>query len=210
MASRQGSMAGDDPVRVIPRSATGPPALASEAGTRSPGMVAERADPDGVSIFMNIGTTTEAVARALLEAPKPDRHQQSPMWRTSRPPAQFRGDRRGRDPAAGRWRVGETWRVEAVQGRLRDHRLGGGRSGRVAARLRFPAGGPGRPALIKNAPRAFVADHTSSMAAPVGIASLAELNGFFTDTPLPKSVIQLCADNDASSIRTVENSARGR
>ena len=60
-------------------------------------------------------------------------------------------------------------------------------------------------AIIKNARKSYlVADHTKfKMVAPVRIASLAELDGFFTDIPPPKSVIQLCADNDVF-IRTVE------
>jgi DeoR family glycerol-3-phosphate regulon repressor len=66
-------------------------------------------------------------------------------------------------------------------------------------------------AIIKNARKSFlVADHTKfKMAAPVRIASLADLDGFFTDVTPPKSVVQLCADNDVF-IRTVEHSARGR
>ena len=56
----------------------------------------------------------------------------------------------------------------------------------------------------------LVADHTKfKMVAPVRIASLAELDGFFTDIQPPKSVIQLCADNDVF-IRTVEAAARAR
>ena len=47
------------------------------------------------------------------------------------------------------------------------------------------------------------------MAAPVRIASLADLDGFFTDIAPPKSILQLCADNDVF-IRTVEHSGRGR
>jgi hypothetical protein len=47
------------------------------------------------------------------------------------------------------------------------------------------------------------------MAAPVRIASLAELYGFFTDVEPPTSVVQLCADNDVF-IRTVETSTWGR
>jgi hypothetical protein len=47
------------------------------------------------------------------------------------------------------------------------------------------------------------------MAAPVRIASLADLHGFFTDLAPPKSIVQLCADNDVF-IRTVEHGARGR
>ena len=47
------------------------------------------------------------------------------------------------------------------------------------------------------------------MAAPVRIASLAELDGFFTDVAPPKSVVRLCADNDVF-IRTVEAANRSR
>jgi DeoR family glycerol-3-phosphate regulon repressor len=66
-------------------------------------------------------------------------------------------------------------------------------------------------AIIKNARKSFlVADHTKfKMVAPVRIASLADLDAFFTDVAPPKSIVQLCADNDVF-IRTVENSARGR
>jgi DeoR family glycerol-3-phosphate regulon repressor len=54
------------------------------------------------------------------------------------------------------------------------------------------------------------ADHTKfKMAAPVRIASLGDLDGFFTDIAPPKSVVQLCADNDVF-IRTVEAASRGR
>ena len=64
-------------------------------------------------------------------------------------------------------------------------------------------------ALIKNARKSYlVADHTKfKMAAPVRIASLAELDGFFTDMTPPKSIVRLCADNDVF-IRTVEHSGR--
>ena len=66
-------------------------------------------------------------------------------------------------------------------------------------------------AIIKNARKSYlVADHTKfKMVAPVRIASLADLDGFFTDVAPPKSVMQLCADNDVF-IRTVENSGRAR
>ena len=66
-------------------------------------------------------------------------------------------------------------------------------------------------AIIKNARKSYlVADHTKfKMAAPVRIASLADLHGFFTDLAPPKSIVQLCADNDVF-IRTVEHGARGR
>jgi DeoR family glycerol-3-phosphate regulon repressor len=66
-------------------------------------------------------------------------------------------------------------------------------------------------AIIKNARKSYlVADHTKfKMAAPVRIASLADLDGFFTDIAPPKSITALCADNDVF-IRTVENAARAR
>ena len=66
-------------------------------------------------------------------------------------------------------------------------------------------------ALIKNARKSYlVADATKfNMAAPVRIASLADLDGFFTDVTPPKSILRLCADNDVF-IRTVEHSARPR
>ena len=66
-------------------------------------------------------------------------------------------------------------------------------------------------AIVKNARKSYlVADHTKfKMAAPVRIASLADLDGFFTDIAPPKSILQLCADNDVF-IRTVEHGARGR
>ena len=66
-------------------------------------------------------------------------------------------------------------------------------------------------AIIKNARKSYlVADHTKfKMAAPVRIASLGELDGFFTDITPPKSIVRLCADSDVF-IRTVEHSARAR
>ena len=66
-------------------------------------------------------------------------------------------------------------------------------------------------AIIKNARKSYlVAGHTKfKMAAPVRIASLADLDGFVTDITPPKSITALCADNDVF-IRTVENAARGR
>ena len=68
-----------------------------------------------------------------------------------------------------------------------------------------------RVQIIRNARKSyFVADQTKfKMTAPVRIASLADLDGFFTDLMPPKSVVQLCADHDVF-VRTVETSGRAR
>jgi DeoR family glycerol-3-phosphate regulon repressor len=83
--------------------------------------------PDNASLFINIGTTTEAVARALL------RHRDLLVITNSINVANIlvqnnplRGDRGGRHAAANGWRP---------CGGLRGHRRLGHRRGRVASRL---------------------------------------------------------------------------
>jgi DeoR family glycerol-3-phosphate regulon repressor len=164
--------------------------------------------PDGVSIFMNIGTTTEAVARALLK------HRNLMVITNNLNVANILatspnvGILRRADGALvgdvtaefiGQFKVDYAIIGSAAvdpDGSLLDYDF---REVRVAQ------------AIIKNARKGFlVADHTKfKMAAPVRIASLADLDGFFTDVAPPKSIVQLCADNDVF-IRTVETSSRGR
>jgi DeoR family transcriptional regulator, glycerol-3-phosphate regulon repressor len=176
-------------------------------------LVAEQI-PDGVSIFMNIGTTTEAVARALLK------HRNLMVITNNLNVANILatssnsevivagGILRRADGALvgdvtaefiGQFKVDYAIIGSAAvdaDGSLLDYDF---REVRVAQ------------AIIKNARKSYlVADHTKfKMAAPVRIASLADLDGFFTDVAPPKSVVQLCADNDVF-IRTVEHATRGR
>jgi len=170
--------------------------------------------PDGVSIFMNIGTTTEAVARALLKhrnlmvvtnnlnvanilATSPNSEVVVTGGILRRADGALVGDVTAE--FIGQFKVDYAIIGSAAvdpDGSLLDYDF---REVRVAQ------------AIIKNARKSYlVADHTKfTMAAPVRIASLAELDGFFTDVAPPKSVVALCADNDVF-IRTVENAARGR
>jgi DeoR family glycerol-3-phosphate regulon repressor len=150
-------------------------------------MVAQQI-PDGVSIFMNIGTTTEAVARALLK------HRNLMVITNNLNVANILA-------------TSPNSEVIVAGGILR--RADGALVGDVTAEFigQFKVA----QAIIRNARKSYlVADHTKfKMAAPVRIASLAELDGFFTDVAPPRSVIQLCADNDVF-IRTVENAGRAR
>ena len=168
--------------------------------------------PDGVSIFMNIGTTTEAVARALLKhrnlmvitnnlnvanilATSPNSEVIVAGGILRRSDGALVGDVTAE--FIGQFKVDYAIIGSAAvdpDGSLLDYDF---REVRVAQ------------AIIKNARKSYlVADHTKfKMVAPVRIASLAELDGFFTDIQPPKSVIQLCADNDVF-IRTVESAPR--
>ena len=187
--------------------------LASQEKDAIARLVAEQI-PDGVSIFMNIGTTTEAVARALLKhrnlmvitnnlnvanilATSPNSEVIVAGGILRRADGALVGDVTAE--FIGQFKVDYAIIGSAAvdpDGSLLDYDF---REVRVAQ------------ALIKNARKSFlVADHTKfKMAAPVRIASLAELDGFFTDIAPPKSIVQLCADNDVF-IRTVEHSPRGR
>ncbi len=170
--------------------------------------------PDGVSIFMNIGTTTEAVARALLKhrnlmvvtnnlnvanilATSPNCEVIVAGGILRRSDGALVGDVTAE--FIGQFKVDYAIIGSAAvdpDGSLLDYDF---REVRVAQ------------ALIKNARKSYlVADATKfNMAAPVRIASLADLDGFFTDVTPPKSILRLCADNDVF-IRTVEHSARPR
>ena len=185
--------------------------IASDAKERMARMVAEQI-PDGVSIFLNIGTTTEAVARALLK------HRNLMVVTNNLNVANILA-------------TSPNCEVIVTGGMLR--RSDGGLVGEVTAELigQFkvdyaiigsaavdPDGSlldydfrevRVAQAIIKNARKAyFIADSTKfKMAAPVRVASLAELDGFFTDVTPPRSIVQLCADNDVF-IRTVEHSSR--
>ncbi|WP_424929083.1 DeoR/GlpR family DNA-binding transcription regulator [Amaricoccus tamworthensis] len=174
-------------------------------------LVAEQI-PDGVSIFMNVGTTTEAVARALLKhrnlmvvtnnlnvanvlATSPNSEVILTGGTLRRSDGALVGDVTAE--FIGQFKVDYAIIGSAAvdpDGSLLDYDF---REVRVTQ------------AIIKNARKAFfVADHTKfNMAAPVRIASLGELNGFFTDIQPPKSIVQLCADNDVF-IRTTEHGAR--
>lgn len=176
-------------------------------------LVAEQI-PDGVSIFLNIGTTTEAVARALLKhrnlmvvtnnlnvanilATSPNSEVIVTGGILRRSDGALVGDVSAE--FIGQFKVDYAVIGSAAvdaDGSLLDYDF---REVRVAQ------------AIIKNARKSFlVADHTKfKMAAPVRIASLAELDGFFTDMTPPKSVVRLCADNDVF-IRTVEAASRSR
>ncbi len=176
-------------------------------------LVAEQI-PDGVSIFLNIGTTTEAVARALLKhrnlmvvtnnlnvanilATSPNSEVIVTGGILRRSDGALVGDVTAE--FIGQFKVDYAIIASAAvdpDGSLLDYDF---REVRVAQ------------AIIKNARKSYlVADHTKfKMAAPVRIASLAELDGFFTDVTPPKTVVRLCADNDVF-IRTVEHSARAR
>lgn len=185
--------------------------IASDAKEMMARMVAEQI-PDGVSIFMNIGTTTEAVARALLK------HRNLMVVTNNLNVANILatspncevivtgGILRRSDGALvgevtaefiGQFKVDYAIIGSAAvdpDGSLLDYDF---REVRVAQ------------AIVKNARKSYlVADNSKfRMAAPVRIASLAELNGFFTDITPPRSIVQLCADNDVF-IRTVEHSSR--
>jgi len=161
--------------------------------------------PDGVSIFMNIGTTTEAVARALTNnlnvanilATSPNSEVIVAGGILRRADGALVGDVTAE--FIGQFKVDYAIISSAAvdpDGSLLDYDF---REVRVAQ------------AIIKNARKSYlVADHTKfKMAAPVRIASLADLDGFFTDVAPPKSITQLCADNDVF-VRTVENAARPR
>jgi DeoR family transcriptional regulator, glycerol-3-phosphate regulon repressor len=185
--------------------------IASDAKEKMARMVAEQI-PDGVSIFLNIGTTTEAVARALLKhrnlmvvtnnlnvanilatSPNCEVIVTGGMLRRSD------GALVGEVTAEfiGQFKVDYAIIGSAAvdpDGSLLDYDF---REVRVAQ------------AIIKNARKAYlIADSSKfNMAAPVRIASLGDLNGFFTDVTPPRSILQLCTDNDVF-IRTVEHSAR--
>ena len=142
--------------------------------------------PDGVSIFMNIGTTTEAVARALLKhrnlmvitnnlnvanilATSPNSEVIVAGGILRRSDGALVGDVTAE--FIGQFKVDYAIIGSAAvdpDGSLLDYDF---REVRVAQ------------AIIKNARKSYlVADHTKfKMVAPVRIASLAELDGFFTD-----------------------------
>ena len=167
--------------------------------------------PDGVSIFMNIGTTTEAVARALLK------HRNLMVITNNLNVANI---------------LAQSNNVEVVVAggilRRADGALVGDVTAEFIGQFKVDYAVIGAAALdadgslldydfrevrvtqaiIKNARKSYlVADHMKfTRAAPVRIASLADLDGFFTDVMPPTSVRQLCAEHEVF-IRTVENAA---
>jgi DeoR family transcriptional regulator, glycerol-3-phosphate regulon repressor len=185
----------------------------NEQAKRKIARAVAKAVPAGSSLIINIGTTTEAVARALLKhrnlmvitnnlnvanilATSPNSEVIVAGGILRRADGALVGDVTAE--FIGQFKVDYAIIGSAAvdpDGSLLDYDF---REVRVAQ------------AIIKNARKSYlVADHTKfKMAAPVRIASLADLDGFFTDIPPPKTVVQLCADNDVF-IRTVE-AARGR
>ena len=169
--------------------------LASQEKDAIARMVAQQI-PDGVSIFMNIGTTTEAVARALLKhrnlmvitnnlnvanilATSPNSEVIVAGGILRRADGALVGDVTAE--FIGQFKVDYAIIGSAAvdpDGSLLDYDF---REVRVAQ------------AIIKNARKSYlVADHTKfKMVAPVRIASLADLDGFFTDIAPPRSVMQL-------------------
>ena len=159
--------------------------LASQEKDAIARMVAQQI-PDGVSIFMNIGTTTEAVARALLKhrnlmvitnnlnvanilATSPNSEVIVAGGILRRADGALVGDVTAE--FIGQFKVDYAIIGSAAvdpDGSLLDYDF---REVRVAQ------------AIIKNARKSYlVADHTKfKMVAPVRIASLADLDGFFTD-----------------------------
>ena len=159
--------------------------------------------PDGVSLFLNIGTTTEAVARALLNhknlmvitnnlnvanilATSPH----SEVIVTGGVLRRSDGGLVG-DVAA---EIIQQFRVDyavigiasiAKDGILLDHDF---REVRVTQ------------AIIQNARKAFLlADAIKyTRHAPVRIGSLADMDAFFTDEQPPDAIGQLCQENDVS------------
>ncbi len=159
--------------------------------------------PDGVSLFLNIGTTTEAVARALLNhknlmvitnnlnvanilATSPH----SEVIVTGGVLRRSDGGLVG-DVAA---EIIRQFRVDyavigiasiAADGILLDHDF---REVRVTQ------------AIIQNARKAFLlADAIKyTRHAPVRIGSLADMDAFFTDEPPPAAIAALCTENNVS------------
>lgn len=157
--------------------------------------------PDGVSLFLNIGTTTEAVARALLNhknlmvitnnlnvanilATSPH----SEVIVTGGVLRRSDGGLVG-DVAA---EIIRQFRVDyavigiasiAADGILLDHDF---REVRVTQ------------AIIQNARKSFLlADAIKyTRHAPVRIGSLADMDAFFTDENPPKEIVDLCAENN--------------
>ncbi len=103
--------------------------------------------PNGCSLFINIGTTTEEVASALTSHEDLLGHHQQPQCRDAALPASaHRGDRGRRRGAAGRRRRDRLDRHQPdrpVQGRLRHHRRFRDRRGGRAAGFRLSRGAGG-------------------------------------------------------------------
>ena len=124
------------------------PTASASSSTRAPSSASRgrwrRRCRDGCSLIINIGTTTEAIARGAAASPGPARHHQQPERRGD-PVGQrrLRGDRRRRRRARARprhRRRGDGRLHPPVQGRHRADRHLGHRGRRHAARLRLPRG----------------------------------------------------------------------
>lgn len=171
-------------------------ALASEAKDAIAGICVQHI-PDGASLFLNIGTSTEAVARALLK------HSNLMVITNNLNVANILGN-------------GSNFEVIVAGGILR--RADGGLVGEVTAdfmrqfKVDYAVIGTSAldedgdlldfdfrevkvsQAIIHNARKAFlVADHSKfERTAPVKIVSLTELDMFFTDQQPSATVCQLC------------------
>ncbi|HKK36703.1 MAG TPA: DeoR/GlpR family DNA-binding transcription regulator [Paracoccaceae bacterium] len=153
--------------------------------------------PEAASLFLNIGTSTEAVARALLE------HRNLMVVTNNINVANILVDN-------------PTCEIVLAGGTLRraDGGLTGAMTMRVIERFKVDVAVIGCSALdedgdlldfdpeevgvsqtiIGQARRTLlVADHTKlQRSAPVRIASLRDLDGFYTDRPLPPALARLC------------------
>jgi DeoR family transcriptional regulator, glycerol-3-phosphate regulon repressor len=168
--------------------------------------------PEGSSIFLNIGTSTEAVARELL-------HHRDLMVVTNNM------------NVAGILAANRDCQIALTGGTLR--RLDGGLIGTLTVatirQFKFDIAVIGCSAMdtdgdlldfdiqevgvsqtiIAQSRKAFlVADNSKfKRTAPARIASLAEIDGFFTDLPLPKGLQKLCRDWKTDVVVTSERTS---
>ncbi|MEM8793550.1 MAG: DeoR/GlpR family DNA-binding transcription regulator [Pseudomonadota bacterium] len=173
----------------------------AEEEKRAIGRLCAAAIPDNASLFINIGTTTEAVARELL-------HHKNIMAITNNL------------NVANILAENDECEVVVAGGVLRrsDGGLVGEATGDFFQQFKVDYAIIGASAIddegtlldfdyrevrvaqaiIANARMTFlVSDHSKfSRSAPVRIVNLAELDGFFTDAPPPEPIVEICKTHD--------------
>jgi DeoR family transcriptional regulator, glycerol-3-phosphate regulon repressor len=155
--------------------------------------------PSDVSVFLNIGTTTEAVARALLSHRNlmaVTNNMNVARTLEANPEAKV-------IVAGGVLRRSDGGLVGSLTARTIEHFkvdfaiIGCSALDEEGDLLDFDFEEVGvSQTIIRQARRTFlVADHSKlARTAPARIASLRDIDGFFTDRPLPEALARACAD----------------
>ena len=154
--------------------------------------------PDNVSLFINIGTTTEAVARALLD------HREITVVTNNMNVANILGGNPSCEiiVSGGSLRRSDGGLVGDLASRMIEQFkvdiavIGASALDEDGDLLDFDLREVGvSKAIIRHARRTFLATDMSKFgrSAPVRIASLAELDAVFIDRPLPDALAQKCA-----------------